>query len=98
MMPHAENASAVLCIGRIYCDLIFTGLPNLPVLGRELFADSMEIAAGGGAFIAAAHMVHVGRPAALVARLGTDLLSRGVEAQIRATCASSSTHPIPARR
>lgn len=83
MMTHADRRSAVLSIGRIYCDLIFTGIDELPVLGRELFAGGMEITAGGGGFIAAAHMVHVGRKAALVARLGTDTLSAGVESQIR---------------
>lgn len=83
MMTHAETRSAVLSIGRVYCDLIFTGLDHLPVLGRELFATGMEIAAGGGAFIAAAHLAHAGRKVALVARLGTDSLSAGVESQIR---------------
>lgn len=70
--------SAVISIGRIYCDLIFTGLDELPVLGRELFARDMEIAAGGRAFIAAAHFAHIGRPAALLARLGTDTFSRDI--------------------
>ncbi|MCZ7496445.1 PfkB family carbohydrate kinase [Agrobacterium rhizogenes] len=70
--------SAVISIGRIYCDLIFTGLDQLPVLGRELFARDMEIAAGGGAFIAAAHFAHIGRPVALLARLGTDTFSRNI--------------------
>lgn len=83
MMMHAETRSAVLSIGRVYCDLIFTGLDHLPVLGRELFASGMEIAAGGGAFIAAAHLAHAGRRVALAARLGTDSLSAGVETQIR---------------
>ena len=83
MMTHTETRSAVLSIGRIYCDLIFTGLDHLPVLGRELFASGMEIAAGGGAFIAAAHLAHAGRKVALAARLGTDSLSAGVETQIR---------------
>lgn len=82
-MIDRTDASAVLCIGRVYCDLIFTGLSNLPVLGRELFANGMEIAAGGGAFIAAAHMANVGRRSALVARLGTDPLSKEIEKQIR---------------
>ncbi len=86
MMTHAETRSAVLSIGRIYCDLIFTGLGHLPVLGREIYADGMEIAAGGGAFIAAAHLAHAGRKVALAARLGTDSLSSGVEEQIRDSC------------
>ncbi|MBP2551610.1 sugar/nucleoside kinase (ribokinase family) [Neorhizobium galegae] len=79
------TASAVLSIGRVYCDLIFTGLDEMPVLGRELFAGGMDIAAGGGAFIAAAHVAHLGRKAALVARLGTDALSVGVRDEIERT-------------
>lgn len=83
MMTHAADRSAVLSIGRVYCDLIFTGLGHLPVLGREVFADHMEIAAGGGAFIAAAHLAHAKRKVALVARLGKDALSTSVEEQVR---------------
>ncbi|AJY48325.1 carbohydrate kinase family protein [Martelella endophytica] len=80
-MKHEER-SAVLCVGRIYCDLIFTGLDRMPVLGREVFADALTIAAGGGAFISAAHFVDVGRPAALVGRLGHDALSVAIEGQL----------------
>lgn len=76
---------AVLSIGRIYCDLIFTGLGSLPEPGREVFALDMKMAAGGGAFIAAAHMAHAGREVALVARLGTDPLSAGIEPELRAS-------------
>nr|WP_272211584.1 hypothetical protein [Marinicella sp. W31]MDC2877480.1 hypothetical protein [Marinicella sp. W31] len=43
-----DERSAVLCVGRIYCDLIFTGLERMPVLGREIFAENLTIAAGGG--------------------------------------------------
>ncbi|MHC2071383.1 carbohydrate kinase family protein [Agrobacterium tumefaciens] len=78
MMTTDTEKSAVISIGRIYCDLIFTGLDELPVLGRELFARDMEIAAGGGAFIAAAHFAHIGRTATLLARLGTDTFSRAI--------------------
>ncbi|WP_432288889.1 PfkB family carbohydrate kinase (plasmid) [Aminobacter sp. BA135] len=83
----SENAKrpAVLSIGRIYCDLIFTGLASLPEPGREVFAQDMKMAAGGGAFIAAAHMAHAGRQVALVARLGTDALSTGIEAELGAS-------------
>ncbi|MET0742766.1 MAG: carbohydrate kinase family protein, partial [Microvirga sp.] len=68
----------VLCLGRTYCDIIFTGLPEMPALGRERFAQTVTIAAGGGAFITAAHLAALGRPSSLVTRLGTDLLSRGL--------------------
>ncbi|WP_319531317.1 PfkB family carbohydrate kinase [uncultured Cohaesibacter sp.] len=83
MINKEDDASAVLCVGRIYCDLIFTGLARMPVLGREVFADDMTIAAGGGAYISAAHFADVGRSSALVARLGLDPLSCEVEKQIR---------------
>jgi sugar/nucleoside kinase (ribokinase family) len=82
MMTHAADRSAVLSIGRVYCDLIFTELDHLPVLGREVFADSMQIAAGGGAFITAAHLAHATRKVALVTRIGTDTLSGEIDKQV----------------
>jgi sugar/nucleoside kinase (ribokinase family) len=85
MTLDSQTRSAVLSIGRIYCDLIFTGLQGMPVLGREIFADNMEIAAGGGAFIMAAYCAHVGRKTALLSRLGTDTLSVGLEGQLAAS-------------
>lgn len=75
MTDSSLKPAAVLSIGRIYSDLIFTGLSGLPVLGREIFANDLAISAGGGAFITAAHLRHAGRNVALVARLGTDPLS-----------------------
>lgn len=80
-----ETRSAVLSIGRIYCDLIFTGLQGMPVLGREIFAENMDITAGGGAFIMAAYCAHAGRKTALLSRLGTDALSMGLEGQLAAS-------------
>jgi sugar/nucleoside kinase (ribokinase family) len=77
-MSNKFRTPAVLSIGRLYCDLIFTGLEALPQPGREVFAGDMKIVAGGGAFISAAHFAHVGRSVALVARLGTDSLSQGL--------------------
>lgn len=71
--------SAVLSLGRLYCDLIFTGAPGLPVLGREVFAQGLQITAGGGALITAAHLAQLGRPACVLARLGHDALSQAIE-------------------
>lgn len=73
---------SVLCLGRTYCDLVFTGLSGLPVLGRELFADDVAVVPGGGAFITAAHLAGLGRRSSLVTRLGTDPLSAGLEAAL----------------
>lgn len=75
----------VLCLGRTYCDLVFTGLPGMPVLGREVFAEALTIAAGGGGYITAAHLVALGRPAELLSRLGHDALSLAVVAEVEAS-------------
>lgn len=85
MTAEKGSRSAVLSIGRIYSDLIFTGLDSLPVLGREIFAGDMDLVAGGGAFIAAAHIAHTGRRSALLSRLGTDVLSKAIEPQLVAS-------------
>jgi sugar/nucleoside kinase (ribokinase family) len=80
-----SERSKVVCLGRIYCDIIFTGLHEMPVLGRERFAQDVTIAAGGGAYITAAHLTSLGRPAALLTRLGTDPLSRGLDPELEAS-------------
>ena len=82
MMASVTRKSAIISVGRIYCDLVFTGLDAMPVLGREAFAKDMEMAAGGGAFIAAAHFAHIGRDVALLARLGTDTFSSAIGKQM----------------
>lgn len=68
----------MLSAGRLYCDLVFRGLQALPRLGEERFADDVAIVPGGGGFITAAHLVGLGRPAALLARLGEDPFSQSL--------------------
>lgn len=64
-----ERPETVLCVGRLYCDLIFTGAPGLPTAGTETFAKGLCMDIGGGAFIAAATLAALGRPAALMAMI-----------------------------
>jgi sugar/nucleoside kinase (ribokinase family) len=75
----------VLCLGRTYCDIIFTGLQEMPTLGRERFADNVTIAAGGGAYITAAHLASFGRAAALLTRLGSDPLSQSLNPELESS-------------
>lgn len=50
--------------GAIYCDLIFSGLHDLPAPGEEVRTDRFSLAVGGGAFITAAGLARLGvRPA-----------------------------------
>ncbi|KLK90125.1 ribokinase [Microvirga vignae] len=80
-----SERSKVVCLGRTYCDIIFTGLNEMPVLGLERFAQDVTIAAGGGAYITAAHLASLGRPAALLTRVGTDPLSRSLDPELEAS-------------
>jgi sugar/nucleoside kinase (ribokinase family) len=81
MNASRSGARAVLSLGRIYCDLVFRGLDAMPRLGREQFAQDFILTPGGGALISAAHLAALGRPAALLARFGTDDLSAVLEQQ-----------------
>lgn len=60
---------AILSVGRVYCDLVFTGLPAMPQPGREVFAGALTLAAGGGAYITAAYVAALAREARLCAML-----------------------------
>ncbi|MFQ6546586.1 carbohydrate kinase family protein [Aestuariibius sp. 2305UL40-4] len=64
-----QPQGAVLCVGRVYCDLIFTGVPSDPVPGREVFAKGLSLHAGGGAAITAGWLSALGRRAELSAYL-----------------------------
>ncbi|WP_108397731.1 carbohydrate kinase family protein [Devosia submarina] len=76
MTSTTSRARAVLSLGRIYCDMVFRGLEGMPQLGREVFAGEFDLTPGGGALITAAHLAALGRPSALLARFGTDDLSK----------------------
>ena len=41
------KAGKVLCVGRLYCDLVFSGVPKMPVVGEEVFAKKLSTHAGG---------------------------------------------------
>lgn len=59
----------VLCVGRLYCDLIFTDIPRLPTMGTEVFAGGLGLHAGGGAFITAAYLASLGHGTGLASLL-----------------------------
>lgn len=59
----------ILCVGRLYCDVIFTDLPRMPTPGTEVFSGGVGLHAGGGAPITAGHLAHLGNSVALAAFL-----------------------------
>lgn len=97
MSVRINRGEAVLCVGRIYCDVIFTGLDRMPVLGEEHFASGVSLHTGGGAYITAAFLASQKRPVSLFATLpsghfGTvvrdELLQSGINS---AHCVESKT-------
>ena len=63
------RAGGVLCIGRLYCDLVFSGIDGAPAPGTGEFAQGITLMPGGGACITSAWLVAQGRPAWLCATL-----------------------------
>ncbi len=86
----------VVCAGRLYCDLIFAGLAGLPRAGREVFAESASLHAGGGAFITAATLAALGARVDLLATLPAEPFGGLVAGEI-ASCgvALCDQPPVP---
>lgn len=72
----------MLCVGRVYADLVLSGLTALPEPGREVFADGLSIHAGGGAAITAAYLAGLGRQTTLVATLPTPPFEAGLRSEL----------------
>jgi sugar/nucleoside kinase (ribokinase family) len=66
-----------LVLSEYFCDLIFTGLPEPPRLGADLFSQALEIAPGG-AYILTTALHRLGVRARWMARFGNDLFSQFV--------------------
>jgi sugar/nucleoside kinase (ribokinase family) len=65
----------VLLFVDYFCDIIVTGLSEIPRLGADIFGDSMEVAPGG-AYILTAALHRLGVNVRWAARLGNDIFSR----------------------
>jgi sugar/nucleoside kinase (ribokinase family) len=66
----------VLVVGDYCCDVILTGLPSQPVLGREVFADGLVLTIGGGTFPTAMALRRLGFQVGIHMQLGNDPLSQ----------------------
>src|SRR5262249_62169669 len=62
----------VFCAGTVFFDIVFTGLPNYPRTGTEVWAPGMGSSPGGIANIAVA-MRRLGLRTCLAAAFGTDV-------------------------
>ncbi len=75
----------VLCVGRIYCDLVFSGIANLPRAGQETYADNLSIFAGGGAYITGAYLAAAGIQASLCGVIPNGPFGAGIMAELDAS-------------
>lgn len=73
---------AVLCVGRLYCDLIFTNVPRMPTLGTEVFTGGLGIHAGGGGPITAAWLASLGHATTLASYLPAEPFRDHLSAEI----------------
>ncbi len=80
----------VLCVGRIYCDLVFSGIATLPRAGQETYAENLNIFAGGGAYITGAYLAAAGMNTSLCgvipngpfgASINTEMAASGLDLQ-----------------
>jgi sugar/nucleoside kinase (ribokinase family) len=67
----------VLLSGTYFCDLIFTGLPEMPRLGAEIYSGSFDIVPGG-AFSAARSLHRLGVRTGWPCDFGSDMFSHFV--------------------
>jgi sugar/nucleoside kinase (ribokinase family) len=71
----------ILIPGSYFCDVVFTGLPSLPLLGQELYSTGLDIVLGGTLnSVLALH--RLGVRVGWVAALGNDFFSQYVEQQL----------------
>lgn len=65
MRPGKATPGDVLCAGRLYADLVFSGLDRMPTLGTEVFSQGLNLHPGGGAANTAATLAALGQGARL---------------------------------
>ncbi len=67
----------VLLFGDYFCDLVITGLREIPRLGADIFGNQLEICPGG-AYILAYRLTQLGVRTRWAARFGNDLFSNHI--------------------
>ncbi len=81
MTPETQQPN-ILCVGRLYCDVIFTDLPRMPTPGTEVFVGGIGLHAGGGCAITAGHLSALGHKTSLAAFLPPPPFRASVENEL----------------
>ncbi|MFO7585341.1 MAG: carbohydrate kinase family protein [Anaerolineales bacterium] len=72
----------VLLPSMYFCDLVFTGLPEMPRLGNEIYCKNLKVIPGGG-FIPAVALNRLGLQVGWACDFGNDFFSRFALEQVR---------------
>jgi sugar/nucleoside kinase (ribokinase family) len=73
----------VLVAGSYFCDMVFTGLPEVPQLGRDIFSRGFTVVPGGSYYtVLALHRLKI--TVGWMGHFGTDLFSRFIEEAVAA--------------
>lgn len=72
----------VLVAGELNADLVMTGLPNLPILGRELVGTGFRMTLGSSSAITAVRLATLGLPVDFMGWVGDDEMGRYVTQQL----------------
>lgn len=79
-MDAMRKTSEVLIVGGYFCDLVFTGLPELPKLGHEVYSKEFHLIPGG-VYNAAIALHRLGVDIVWPCRFGNDPFSQYVKKQ-----------------
>jgi sugar/nucleoside kinase (ribokinase family) len=77
------HAFDVIVPGHFFCDLIFTGLPEFPRLGAEVYSEHFALVPGGGALNTAIALQRLGVKVGWAGALGNDFFSQAVSRYIQ---------------
>ncbi len=86
----------ILCAGRLYADLVFTGLDAAPEPGREVFAQALTLTAGGGALITACYCAALGRATGVIGVLPAAPFDAAVQGDLARNNVASHVVAAPA--
>ena len=72
----------ILVVGELNADLVMTGLPSLPLLGRELVGDGFRMVLGSSSAITAARLARLGTRVDFAGLMGEDDIGRFVQNEL----------------
>lgn len=82
MNVEIKTMARILIAGELNADLVMSGLPTLPILGRELVGDDFQIVMGSSSAITAARLSQLGADVDFVGIVGNDNLGEFVMAEL----------------